>query len=502
MIIKKRSLSLAISLVAFTVGILAFQNCQNSQLDADSMSSTDKSNLLAMSADDLQLLNADLNTLENLNSQSGSVIPKVGIAYMVWHCIANNPTVNKVISQSLRTGDWGPIPSFHWRDVPSATNDTATYCAATNKDMIRRHFELLEAAKIDFLVVDFTNQSYTPDTVRNVPEGVDPELAPQSMIDGFKNLLDVSVERGGKIKIVPWVTFKGNLHSYFLKTMGLLPQRTPNPYQSAVFYHQGKPLIIASWDSARQQDQVQPAISQVEAAGIMVKKMWALTKGQVKDASGTPVWSFMEQCRSDFKTNQGKTPCDQYTHPELASVSGAYQETHMSRFQTAVPKFSGRTFMKQLITAKKRGAPLIVINTWNEWIAQRFCLGPDFKETDKCYGTDLVTGAITLTNNHFPYDGLPVFVDLINREYSRDFEPDTEGDEYYQLMSQAISIVKGGSRYAQVESVQITVGNIPGQTGHWWCENHFDRNLGPRWNCIGAHCDRDAVFGEMISCGK
>lgn len=353
--------------------------------------------------------------------------PKVGIAYMIWHCMANNPLRNKVISRARVTGDWGVIPDFHWRDTPALTNGIESYCT-TNKSLVEKHFEMLEAAKIDFLVVDFTNQSNTPES--------EDEAAPQSMIDSFQNLLDVSAERGGKIKIVPWVSFKGNLHRHLLKMMGVLSLNNPTPYENTWFKYQGKPLIIASWDKARGQHNVEPAIAAVEAAGVTVKKMWGLHNGKLQDASGNTVWSFMEQCRPGFRESKGTTDCGQYTHPEMASVSAAYQETYMTDFRTSVPKFYGRTFLKQLKTAQENNAPLVILNTWNEWIAQRFCL-ENGAPTHLCYDKNG-----SPIKNHFPFDGRPVFVDAFDREYSRDLEPDTLGDEYYQLMIKAIAQFK------------------------------------------------------------
>lgn len=502
-----RHIYIAVLIAGILSSVFAFQNC-TSGFEANTLSNRVKTgegtdrvpngDESAVPSDpsqpkeayaDLSLSIKYRSDLDAMSQVNLGARPKVGIAYMVWHCLANNPARNKVISEAKVNGQWGVIPEFHWREVPAATNSIQTYSAA-DKNLVRKHFAMLEKAHIDFVVVDFTNQS-------NTPGGAD-EVAPQCMLDGFKNIIDVSVERGGKIKVIPWVSFKGNLHTYLLDMMGVMPLKTSNPYEKAIFYFQGKPLIIASWDVARRQNEVGAAIGAVERAGVVVKKMWALHSGALRDSSGTPVWSFMEQCRSGFLESQGNTECSHYNHPEMASVSVAYQETFITDFRTAVPKFNGRTFLKQLKTAQRSGAPMLVINTWNEWMAQRFCL-KDNLPTHLCYANDG-----SPINEHFPFSGRPVFVDVYDREYSRDIEPDTTGSEYYELMRDGVAAVKGLSvekRYSEFKEVTVTSGGVPGQNGHWWCDKISKKPVGPIWVCIGTNCSTDATMGQVIKCG-
>jgi hypothetical protein len=45
--------------------------------------------------------------------------------------------------------------------------------------------------------------------------------------------------------------------------------------------------------------------------------------------------------------------------------------------------------------------------------------------------------------------------------------------------------------------------SAPGQTGAWWCENHFGANLGGIWDCIdssGGSCASDAPAGGVVTC--
>lgn len=56
--------------------------------------------------------------------------------------------------------------------------------------------------------------------------------------------------------------------------------------------------------------------------------------------------------------------------------------------------------------------------------------------------------------------------------------------------------------YKQIETVRASVGGVRGQTGTWWCENHFGVNLGGTWVCLDNNCASDAVLGQQIKCGK
>ena len=57
-------------------------------------------------------------------------------------------------------------------------------------------------------------------------------------------------------------------------------------------------------------------------------------------------------------------------------------------------------------------------------------------------------------------------------------------------------------RYAVADRVTAVVGGVSGQTGSWWCQNHFGNNLGGAWDCIGSRCSQDAVRGEVFDCGR
>ncbi|MBI2898008.1 MAG: hypothetical protein HYY06_30930 [Deltaproteobacteria bacterium] len=60
------------------------------------------------------------------------------------------------------------------------------------------------------------------------------------------------------------------------------------------------------------------------------------------------------------------------------------------------------------------------------------------------------------------------------------------------------------SRYADVRTVEA-YASAPGQTGEWWCDAHFGRNLGGSWDCIragAAGCGSDVPVGVRVTCGR
>lgn len=59
--------------------------------------------------------------------------------------------------------------------------------------------------------------------------------------------------------------------------------------------------------------------------------------------------------------------------------------------------------------------------------------------------------------------------------------------------------------YGRLEQILVTQ-SASGQTGRWWCDNHFGTNLGGRWKCrsvSGGHgCDETTPANELVSCSQ
>lgn len=152
-------------------------------------------------------------------------------------------------------------------------------------------------------------------------------------------------------------------------------------------------------------------------------------------------WSFLQPCAPGFLQSQGQQRCGQkFTVvdgvPEQIAIGTAYHQTMISDKRTAVPKFGGRTFVRQFETLYEHPEiPIALITGWNEWIAQRFCLDASGGFTGK---------PSQCVSETFP-DGTRIFVDQYNLEYNRDIEPDTRlGDRYYRLMKDCIALYRKG----------------------------------------------------------
>ncbi len=335
---------------------------------------------------------------------------KIGMFYLLWHCPASSSpryrpsgTIYDNSKILAGEGDWGPVHAFHWWGKPAA----GYYCLAENEDLLRQHAELLRDAGIDFVFVDATNQ-------------VNQEGSQRTIIAPFDKMIAAWSRVPGAPKIVPWVpiTGKGDMVDYFDQKLTQYPQMA--------FTYRGKPLLLAmARKSVPQSLQYRKLLERYT-----IRTMWGLQKPAQLNAGE---WSFLQPCGPDFKRRKGNVPCQQcmtYRNgsPEQISVTSAYQIDYMSNTDphspsSAVPKFHGRTFLRQLETAYQHPeVPIVTITGWNEWIAQR--MAPR-------------GGSDTLPN------GNKIFVDAYNAEYNRDLEPGGGlGDYYYQLMKRGIALLR------------------------------------------------------------
>jgi hypothetical protein len=362
---------------------------------------------------------------EHSNFGHSATRQEIGIFYLLWHCPASSSPhyrINDTIydnSKILAGGKaWGQIHTLHWWGKP----DAGYYCLAENDDLLRQHAEMLRDASIDFVFVDSTNQ---PNQARSEPMIMDP----------FDAMMRVWSQVPGAPKIVPWVpiTGGGDMVNYFDRMMTQHPQMA--------FTYQEKPLLLAVGYTANPDS---PQFKELRTR-YTVRAMWGLLKPE-QLRSGE--WSFMQPCLKSFKASGGNEECAQgvsYQNgvAEQIPVTAAYQETYMSDTTSAVPKFHGKTLLRQLETAYRHPeAPIVTITGWNEWIAQRFCQDQQANVCDPSHGN-----YETLT------DGNKLFVDQYDIEYNRDLEPGGGlGDYYYKLVKRAIDLLRAGRDPIDAES--------------------------------------------------
>lgn len=348
---------------------------------------------------------------QELSSRSRG--PSVGIFYFLWHCpVSSSKAYNpgQVIPDSSQASigaqEWAGIPSFHWWGQPA----DGFYCLAENEKLLIKHAELLRDAGIEFIYIDSSNWT---DRKKDMTEAM--------VVEPFEKLMQVWSKIPGAPKVVPFVPINGSgtLATYFDTMLTRYPQMA--------FQYKGKPLFLA----VRTLSQASSPQYVMLQSKYTLRSMWGLL-GQSDLRNGH--WSFIQPCQKGFLSSKATKDCEQGSsivrgELEQTSVSMAYQDSYMSNYETATPKFFGKTFLRQMQTAFESQAQIITITSWNEWIAQRFC--PD--------------GGVKCDVDHFP-NGNKVFVDQYTYEYNRDIEPSVgQGTYYYDLMKRAVALIKSGN---------------------------------------------------------
>lgn len=61
-----------------------------------------------------------------------------------------------------------------------------------------------------------------------------------------------------------------------------------------------------------------------------------------------------------------------------------------------------------------------------------------------------------------------------------------------------------GPVWDDVQSMNVGAQSAAGQTGQWWCDNHFGKNLGGAWQCIDSTggCGADTPQQGTVTCGR
>lgn len=352
-----------------------------------------------------------------LVATSAQAETRFGILYAGWHCLVTGPEGKPygITSEALAgRKPWAAIPSFHYWAEPRE----GFYCLSERPDILRRHATMLRDAGIDFIVFDASNVQRLNDPDARV-----------SVVEPFLRLIEVWREIQHSPKIVPWapLTAEGDVLNWMLS-------QVPTELQ---LQYEGKPLVLVTDNELFRTSAIK--IKNLEQA-YTVRKMWGLTQDD------TASWSFLSVCQLGFLTSGGQIPCRQrrairYGEVEQVAIAPAYQETYMSNKATAVPRFHGRTFVRQFERLFDDPTKFAIIANWNEWMAQRFCLDGQRSATDK---------DCNLENDHWP-DGTKVFVDQYDEEYSRDIEPTNSSDFYYRLMQLCIAAFKVGQKCSELE---------------------------------------------------
>ena len=302
----------------------------------------------------------------------------VSICYSVWFNNVYRPSIyniTEIRKENPNDPQWGPVHAFHYWAEPALG-----YYNSDNVDVIRTHLRQLQRAKVDFIILDFTNG-----------------LA-SMLLEDAEVLCNTALELRQAGEDTPAIVFwcqnsADDRSSNGLKIYDLFYKSSK--YDELFVYWSGKPFLITTEDPIDANDQ---SLSN----NFTCRKMWGL-----QNTLAPREWSFLQDEPQNVAMNGSRA--------EQISVSIAHQETYMS-YETATTRRGGKTFQEQWRRVFSIRPKVVTITWWNEWMAQRF--------VDE--------------------NGATRFVDDYSREASRDIEPmkGGHGDLYYQFMKTYIDAYK------------------------------------------------------------
>jgi len=208
------------------------------------------------------------------------------------------------------------------------------------------------------------------------------------------------------------------------------------------------------------------ALAAISARGVTPAPLWGNLDAVALDA-GVAGW--MQPCTSggSFTTVlQPGTPCDQgYTTTSplgaVLSVSRSYQIGYASLPFQASGRNGGLTFQSQFATALAVRPDVLLINAWNEHIAQ-----PQANPWSDALGTLGYSMGVTDTpaeDATAPW----LWVDAYGAEFDRDFEPTVEdGGDGYALLASCLRVWRSGATRCE-DTAERCCQTAPGLSPVW-----------------------------------
>lgn len=278
------------------------------------------------------------------------------------------------------------LTQFHFWGEPAQG-----YYRSTDKAAHRKNLELLQAANVDFLVLDYTfanTSAWLPGTSTWTTYIEGPMTA----------LLDTIMEMRAEGKKTPYIVLWPNNYVMFdaLKTNFI----DKSKWADCFVYWSGKPFMMYWNDSSTNR-----AATSAYNSKLTLRAMYGL-QGSVR----TGQWSFIEH------NNANTVAYDANGKAEHMSCAVAAQRTYMSNTSTAQGRDGGNFWYKQWKNVFNVHPKIVTVCWWNEWAAQLYKI-----------------------------DGAGyVFTDNFNQEYSRDIEPmkGGHGDQYYQWLIKYVKAYK------------------------------------------------------------
>lgn len=309
----------------------------------------------------------------------------VSICYSVWFNNVYRPSfynITEILKSNPQDPQWGPVHAFHYWAEPAVG-----YYNSDKVDVIKTHLRQLNEAKVDFIILDFTNG-----------------LA-EMLLEDTEVLCNTALELRQSGEDTPGIVFwcqnsESDRSSNGIRLYDLFYKS--GKYDELFVYWSDKPFLITTQDPTDSGDQTLTNY-------FTCRKMWGL-----QTSLASREWSFLQDEPQNVAMSGSRA--------EQISVSVAHQETYMS-YPTATTRNKGKTFQEQWRKAFTVRPKVVTITWWNEWMAQRF--------VDENGGTR--------------------FVDNYTREASRDIEPmkGGHGDLYYQFMKAYIDAYKSHNDFPE-----------------------------------------------------
>lgn len=265
----------------------------------------------------------------------------VGIAYSTWLC-------PKIITWGKNTWDT-PLYGNYFSD---------------DRDMIAKHAELLRDAGVDFIFVDWTNNTtYDPATMRE-------QLSDFRMIEEATDLLFEiwsGIEGAPKICI-----FAGPGHSgeqnvkngKHQKKVDQIYSSYVEKYPDMYFNYEGKPLLMCYGATPNQYGQ-KPSWKDdrftIRWVTGYVGQQDGLYSSKTK-ASRSNWWSWEERGLQTYSVLDGRVECVTCT-----ASSRSQGKEGDSGYIPAYERSNGLTLKKQFQRANDLGAGMVILVSWNEW---------------------------------------------------------------------------------------------------------------------------------------
>lgn len=343
----------------------------------------------------------------------------VGIFYFVWHGESGKNTYN--ITELLKSDPetlWDSsinYTAFHYWDEP-----LYGYYRSDDDWVIGKHCELLSQAGIDFIAFDTTNAVIYEEAVSHVLKVFD-----EYRLAGVK---------------VPKVVFMTN--TYSLNTMNRIYEAfyKPGSYDELWYRPDGvRPLIIGCNDNYK------VGYSEEFKALFEVRPAQWPNETYLDWAFPWIEWSYPQP------VHDGVISVSVAQHPQLpmsnsyfdryANWGRGYNYAKSRNEEGSVTR--GANFQSQWDTVYQYGDEVktVFVTGWNEWIAQKYNRG----------------------------DGVSMFVDQFNEEFSRDIEMQKNGgyeDAYYLQLIDNVRRFKGTKGTAPESNPMKTI-DIKGDISQW-----------------------------------